>query len=60
MTIEQIKNSLPLPSTCPTEHLRVPLGVYGFDENGVPEYGEILFQKDYIDGICIGWKIIEK
>ena len=57
-TLQRLKGELPIPSDISTHLIRVPYRVYGFDfETGCPQYGSITFEKEYMDNICIGWKL---
>lgn len=57
--INDLKARLPLPSEIGTDTLVIPipedydLGVQ------CPTYGQLVFEKEYVDGIAIGWRLKE-
>ncbi len=62
--IEQMLLSLPLPSDCKSEDIAVPFfnnEYFYLDEYGNTRlaFSQVLFKKDYIDGICVGWVLKE-
>lgn len=55
--IQEIKGRLPLPSEVRGD-LIIPHGIYGYNgATGTPLYGQIVFTKEYHEGIAIGWKL---
>lgn len=54
--INEIKSRLPLPSEVEAEYLCIPFGIYGEIE-GIPQFGQLTFERDIHEGIVIGWKL---
>jgi hypothetical protein len=60
-TVNRLKAELPIPSEVDYDSCVVPYGINGFDwEAGAPNYGKITFEKEYLDGMCIGWKLSDR
>ena len=64
--INEIKRNLPLPSEVKSKYLVIPclldqVSNIFFDEiNICPAFRSITFEKEYYNGICIGWKVSDK
>jgi hypothetical protein len=57
--VNRFKCELPIPSEVDCEYCAVPyLITQSLDSDfGCSSFGQITFEKEYLDGICIGWKL---
>jgi hypothetical protein len=51
-TVQRLKGELPLPSECQSQFIEVP-----YLDPKEAGYGRITFEREYHEGICIGWTI---
>lgn len=60
MTIEDkilnFRMRLPLPSDERAGRIQIPVDFNHTEQDG---YGAIVFEKEYYNGICIGWKLVK-
>jgi hypothetical protein len=57
--VNRLKAELPIPSDVDCEYCSVQ---YMIDQSldsdiGCPNFGQITFEKEYLDGMCIGWTL---
>jgi hypothetical protein len=58
-TVNRLKAELPVPSEVDGESCAVQYMIrQSLDSDiGCPSFGQITFEKEYLDGMCIGWKL---
>ena len=59
--VKRIKSNLPHPSGVKSNKIDIPYSIIGFDyRNMVSLFSKVTFEKDYKDGVCVGWKLLTK
>ena len=57
-TVNKFKAKLPIASEVNYDSVVFPYTITGYDWSvRAPTFSKITFEKEYLDGICIGWKL---
>jgi hypothetical protein len=59
--VNRLKAELPIPSEADYDSVVYPYTILGYDAIvGAPTFSKIIFEKEYLDCMCIGWKLSDR